>query len=236
MVKSMMDLEQAIYNRARELDLGQLDKYIIDDAGSCEAFEGFDAHEIFAALESEYKLVAPCQDHPNAGRNEVGTWAYIMKRALHRLLKNKRTEGQKEIDSWIVKNVPSGALDCRIKAVLSEFPRFKFTGKSESDILAAIEGAYLSITPEEEYDSHVWTTVVQRALAILQPYKGRLYKVVYPKFGEYSEHVKEMTVGMLWLEQFVDDIDDIHKCQVLGVGETLKTSTDAEDIVVTRIA
>ena len=195
----------------------------------------FETYEIIAALELEYRLIAPCQDRPNAGRNEAGTWAYIMKRALHRLLKNKRTEEQKEIDSWIVKNVPSGALDKHIKDILCSYPKFRCIDKANQNVYDAIEEAYLSITPEEEYDSHIWTTVVQRALAILQPYKGRLYKVIYSKFGEYNEHVKEMIVGILWLEQFVEDNDDIYKCQVLSVGETLKTLADGDDIIVTRI-
>ena len=111
----------------------------------------------------------------------------------------ERTEEQKKIDSWIAENINIEALDKNIKMMLSEYPRFKvFDGV---EVLRAIELAYLDITPEEQYDPHVWTIVAERALAVLEPDKDKLFTVA---FNDYTDYVKEMTVGYKWLRCNLD--------------------------------
>lgn len=145
-----------------------------------------------------------------------------------------RTEIQKEIDSWIAEKVQTEALDKYIKEQLSWYPGFsKF---KETDVLNAIETVYLEIEPEEQYDPWIWTIVVERALAMLEPHKDKLFKI---EFQHYQGYIKEMVVGYKWIECNLHE--SVEKaCFSLGVDDYFETDIDLEEdnvfVQITRIS
>ena len=138
------------------------------------------------------------------------------------------------MDSWIVKNIQIGALDKNIKMLLSEYPGFKKFDMA--DVLNAIETVYLEIEPEEQYDPYIWTTIAERALAMLEPNKDKLFKIEFKDFGDY---VKELTVGPAWIKHNLS-ADNEKICFRMSINERIEDVIDFdnyEDVpfVITRI-
>lgn len=223
-----------IADKSNELDLGQLDKDIICDAACCSVFDNIYEVYVVKALQKAYDSVKPGYNDCS-GRTDARTWSIIMAQALKELLENTRTENQKMIDSWIAANIQTGTLDKNIKIILSEYPRFrKF---NMADVLNAIETIYLEIVPEEQYDPYIWTTITEGALAMLEPNKGKLFKIEFKDFGAY---VKELTVGSAWIINNLDKaIEKI--CFKMAVNNTIDTCIDFDDdesvpCIITRIS
>lgn len=226
---------KAIADKSNELDLRQLDKYILCDVANCSVFDDMNSVDVVIALDEAYKEIRPTDENNCLGRNEARTWSTIIERALVKLLTDNRTEEQKGIGSWITKNVSTEALDKYIKVQLAEYPGFgKF---DETDVLNAIETVYLEIEPEEQYDLHIWTTVVERALAMLEPNKNKKFKVEFKDFGDY---VQEMIVGPNWITYYLSVATE-EKCFRMGINDYIEDTIDFdndEDVpcVITRIS
>lgn len=145
----------------------------------------------------------------------------------------ERTEQQKQIDSWIVENVDTDALDKNIKINLTHCPMFKKYNRN--DVLNAIETVYLEITPEEQYDIHIWTVIIERALEELEPNKNKLFKI---ELNNYDNYVKEIIVGYKWLACNLDT-DTEKDCLRLDMYHWIKRCItiegDEEDCTITRI-
>lgn len=223
-----------IADKSNELDLGQLDKYILCDAACCDVFDGIYGVYVTKALQEAYDSVKPGDDGCS-GRTDARTWSTIMVQALKELLENPRTEQQKEIDSWIADNISTGALDRLIMEHLKHYPGFKEF--YELDVIKAIETVYNEITPEEQYDPYIWTVIVEKTLAILEPNKDKLFKIEFK--DEFDGYIKEMIIGHKWIEyNLLKSMEKI--CFSLSANTHIDTCIDFEDdesvpCIITRI-
>lgn len=144
----------------------------------------------------------------------------------------ERTEQQKQIDSWIAENISTDALDKNIKMALAHCPVFK---KYNREVLSIINKVYDNITPEEQYDTHIWTVIVERTLEELEPNKNKLFRI---EFNNYNNYIKDMTVGHKWLACNLD-IDTEKDCLRLDMYHWIKRCItiegDEENCTITRI-
>lgn len=193
------EILKAIADKSNELDLGQLDKYILCDAARCAVFDGTSSIYVTKALQKAYDNMRPGIEGCS-GRSNARTWSTIMELALIELLKNPRTVKQKEIDAWIAEHVSTNALDKFIKERLADCPVFR--KYDNLGVAEAIELAYCKIVPEEDYDPWIWTTIVEKALVVLEPHKDKLFRI---EFVDYTDYIKEFVVGYNWIKAHLDD-------------------------------
>ena len=150
-------------------------------------------------------------------------------------IENPRTKQQKEIDAWITDNISTGALDRFIMEQLKHYPGFKeFYGL---DVIKAIEIVYNEITPEEQYDPYIWTVIVEKTLAILEPNKDKLFKIEFK--DEFDGYIKEMIIGHKWIKcNLPESMEKI--CFSLSTNTHIDTCIDFEEdesvpCIITRI-
>lgn len=223
-----------IADKSIELNLEQLDRAILYSIASCKVFNNIGRARTIKALQKAYDELLPATNKC-LNRNEARTWSTIMEYALIKLLENPRTEQQKEIDSWIVENISTEALDKNIKMQLSKYPGF--TKFDVAGVLDTIETVYLEITPEEQYDPDIWTTIVEKALAILEPNKDKLFKIEFK--DEFNGYIKEMIIGHEWIKcNLPGSMEKL--CLSLSINTHMDTYIDFEEdenvpCIITRI-